>query len=211
MAHLSETAPFIANYGYSRRPLYRTTVARAASGRTERNSHWEYPLHVFSLPLRNRRQDELETILNYFHAAGGAGNTFSFFDRSEDRSCALSADPASDDITLGTATAAQTDFQLIKTYTAGGRTQSRKITRPVAASLLVEVDSVLQTVTTDYTLEDGGIVRFTAGLTGGEIVKAGFRFLVPVAFASDEVDITIHDYSASFVGDGVIDLVEVRE
>ena len=211
MAHLTEQAPFIAHYGYTRRPLYRTTVATAASGNTERNSHWEYPMHVFGLPLTNRRQPELEQIVNYFHAAAGRGNTFDFFDRFEDRSCALDDDPAQDDTTLGTAVAAQTDFQLIKTYTAGARTQSRKITRPVESSVLIEVDGVLQTVTSDYTVEAGGIIRFTSGLTGGEVIKAGFRFHVPVAFVSDEADMTIHNYSAGFVADSVVELIEVRE
>lgn len=212
MTHLTAEVPFVASYGYSRRLMYRTTVVQAASGRTERNSHWSYPLHVFGLPLQNRTQEQLEQIAQYFHAAGGAGNTFSFLDRFEDRSCAQADDPDDEDVTLGTATAAQTDFQLIKTYTYGGRTQTRKITRPVAASVVVAVDGSAQTVTTDYTIEDGGIIRFTSGLTGGEVVTAGFRFLVPVAFVSDEVDIMVHNHDGTgYIGDATVDLVEVRE
>lgn len=211
MTHLTAGLPFCPSYGYSRRMMYRTTVAESASGRTERNSRWAYPLHVFGLPLNNRLQTELEEIVQYFHAAGGAGHTFDFLDRSEDRTCALSADPASSDITLGTALASQTDFQLVKTYVFGGRTQSRKITRPIEASVLVEVDGTPQTVSTHYTIESGGIIRFNSGMSGGEVVRAGFRFYVPVAFASDDVDITIHNYSGGFVGDAVVDLVEVRE
>lgn len=211
MSHLTTAVPFVASYGYSRRLMYRTTVVQAASGRTERNSHWAYPLHVFGLPLQNRTQPELEAISEYFHAAGGSGNTFDFLDLSEDRTCALDGSPADDDVTLGTAVAAQTDFQLIKTYSIGGRTQSRKITRPIAASVLVAVDGAPQTITTHYTIETGGIIRFVSGMSGGEVVTAGFRFYVPVAFASDDVDITIHNYGGGFIGDAVVDLVEVRE
>ena len=211
MTHLTDPLVFCPSYQYSKRRRYRTDVAEAASGATERNSLWAYPLHVFGLPLNNRLQAELEEIAEYFHAAGGAGNTFDFFDRNEDRTCALDADPASDDVTLGTAVASQTDFQLIKTYIKGGRTQSRKITRPIAASVLVEVDGTPQTVTTDYTIQDLGIIRFNSGLSGGEIVKAGFRFYVPVAFASDDVDTTIHNRSSEYIGDSVVDLVEIRE
>lgn len=211
MSHLTTLAPLEPSYGYGRRLMYRTTVVQAASGKTYRNSLWDYPLHVFSLPLNNRTQAELEEIATYFHAAAGAGHTFDFLDRSEDRTCALSDDPDDEDVTLGTATASQTDFQLIKTYASGGRTQTRKITRPIAASVLVAVDGAPQTVTTDYTIETGGIIRFNSGLTGGEIVTAGFRFYVPVAFASDDVDITIHNYSGGYIGDSAIQLLEVRE
>ena len=211
MTHLTEALVFCPSFQYSKRRMYRTDVAQAASGRTERNSLWDYPLHVFGLPLNNRLQTELDEIGEYFHAAGGAGNTFDLFDRTEDRTCALSDDPASDDVTLGTAVASQTDFQLIKTYTAGGRTQARKITRPIEASVLVEVDGTPQTATTDYTIETGGIIRFLSGMAGGEVIKAGFRFHVPVAFASDDVDLTIHNSSGDFIGDIVVDLVEVRE
>ena len=67
-------------------------------------------------------------------------------------------------------------------------------------------------MTTDYTIESGGIIRFNSGLTGGEVVKAGFEFYVPVAFISDDVDINIVNKSAGvFVGDAVIELAEVRE
>lgn len=211
MTHLTTAVPFVASYGYSRRMMYRTTVVRSSNGRTERNSHWAYPLHVFGLPLNNRTQSELEQIVEYFHAAGGAGNTFDFLDTSEDRTCALDTDPATDDVTLGTATASQTDFQLIKAYTAGGRTQLRKITRPIASSVLVAVDGTPKTVTTDYTIEAGGIIRFNSGLTGGEVVTAGCRFYITVAFASDDVDIVIHNYGDGFIGDAVVELVEVRE
>ena len=211
MTHLTDPLVFCPSYQYSKRRMYRTDVAEAASGRTERNSLWSYGMHIFGLPLTNRLQDELEEIAEYFHAAGGAGNTFDFFDRTEDRTCALSADPAGDDVTLGTAVASQTDFQLIKTYTKGGRTQARKITRPIEASVLIEVDGTPQTVTTDYTIETGGIIRFNSGMSGGEVITAGFRFYVPVAFASDDVDITIHNKGGEFIGDSVVDLVEVRE
>lgn len=211
MAHLTAEFPTVLSYGCRRRPLYRTTVIAAASGATERNQHWQYPMHVYSLPLRNRQQSELDTLVAYWHAAAGRANTFEFLDPFEDRSCAQSAAPAQDDQALGTATASQTDFQLIKSYTAGGQTRTRKITRPIDSTVLVEVDSVLQTVTTDYTIEAGGIIRFTSGMLGGEVVKAGFRFRVPVAFADDELDVLVHNYSGGYIADANVDLLEVRE
>ena len=71
---------------------------------------------------------------------------------------------------------------------------------------------MLQTVTTDYTIETGGIIRFNAGLTGGEVIKAGFRFYVPVSFADDDIDISVDNRSGShYVSNSVLELIEVRE
>lgn len=211
MAHLTEVFPACFSFGMVRRPAYRTTVISAASGLTERNAHWTYPLHIYSCPLNNRTQTEVEDLLEYWHAAGGQANTFSLLDPGEDRSCALGDDVAQDDQTLGTAAASQTDFQLIKNYTRGGVTQVRKITRPIDSSVLVEVDSVLQTVTTHYTIDSLGVISFVTPMTGGEVVKAGFRFHVPVAFGSDDMDTRIHNYNSGFINDTSFDIIEVRE
>lgn len=211
MTHLTQALPFIPNYGYSRLARYRSTVIEASSGRTYANQSWEYPLHIFGLPLRGRKQAELEQILSYFHAAAGRANTFDFLDFAEDRTCSLGTDPANDDVTLGTATASQTDFQLIKTYTTGSVTRTRKITRPIDASWLIAVDGTPKTITTDYTIEAGGILRFNSGLTGGEVVTGGGRFYVPVRFGSDEIDVLIQNFRAGFIGDAIVDLYEVRE
>lgn len=211
MTHLTEALPFIPNYAYSRRAIYLTTLVQAASGKTEAAQRWQYPLHEFSLPLNGRKQSELEQILRYFHAAAGRANTFDFLDFSEDRTCSLGTDPANDDVELGTAEASQTDFQLIKTYVTGGVTRSRKLTRPIAASWLIAVDGTPKTITTDYTIESGGILRFNSGLTGGEVVTGGGRFYVPVRFASDDIEQIVHNYRLGFVADSTVVLMEDRQ
>ena len=68
MTHLTDPLVFCPSYQYGKRRLYRTDVAQAASGRTERNSLWEYGMHVFSMPLINRLQTELDELAEYFHA-----------------------------------------------------------------------------------------------------------------------------------------------
>lgn len=212
MAHLTALFPSDLSYNCRKRLLYRTTVIAAASGVTERNQHWEYPLHVFSIPLANRLQTELDTLVTYWHAAAGRANTFNFLDPFEDRSCDMDSEPARTDQILSTsATASQTDFQLIKEYTTGGVTRTRKITRPIANSTLVDVDGSPQTEGVDYDVDPLGIISFGTPMTGGEVVKAGYKFYVPVAFEDDELDILIHNFSGEYVGDISTELMEIRE
>lgn len=213
MTHLTEVFPAAFSYGSTRRPLYSTTVVRAASGMTERNSHWDYPLHIFNVPLTNRSQAQQEDLLEYWHAAGGQAHTFNMIDPSEDRTCSMLTSPSQSDQSLGAATAGQTDFQLVKAYTRGGRTQYRKITRPIDATVLIEVNSVLQTVTTDYTIDALGVISFVTPMTGGEIIKWGGRFYTPVAFGTDDVSYVMHNVNQTvgFITDASIDLIEVRE
>jgi uncharacterized protein (TIGR02217 family) len=202
--------PFVPNYAYQRIPRYRTTLVQASSGRTEALAHWAYPLHEFVLPLNGRKQNELEHILRYFHAAAGRAATFNFVDFYEDRSCSLGQEPAFDDVVIGTATDGQISFQLHKTYITGSVIRSRKITRPIDDSVLIGVDGVAQSPSA-FSVGDGGVVTFSNELDAGQVVTAGFRFAVPVRFGSDEIEQTIHNYVAGFVGDATVTLMEDRE
>jgi len=210
VGHLNEAIPFIPNYAYRRISRYRTTVVQSASGRTETNAHWAAPLHEFALPLNGRKQSELEYILRFFHAAIGRACTFNFVDFYEDRSCSLGDAPSHSDCVIATAEDGQTDFQLYKTYVVGDLTRSRKITRPITDTVSVAVDGVLLSPSM-YSVQDGGILSFFDPLAEGQVLTAGFRFAVPVRFGSDDIEQTIHNFRAGFIGDATVTLMEERE
>lgn len=210
MAYLSEVFPLVFSYDASRRFLYQNDVVKAISGKAERNGLWSYPLHVYGVPLKNRLQEEIENLFEYYHACGGRLNTFPLLDPFEDRTCGLYETPDDQDQALGTATAGQTVFPLVKNYTRGGVTRQRRILDPITAELLVAVDDAPQTITTDYTVTNG-IVTFNSPLSGGEVVTWGGRFYVPCAFDEDQMEQLIHNYSGGqFVGDTIIRLEEDR-
>ena len=101
------------------------------------------------------------------------------------------------------------DFQLIKNYIAG-LTQVRDITKPVTGTVLIAVDSVLKTETTDYTIDyTTGIITFldTKLPLIGEIVTAGYEFDVPCRFDTDQLNITFDAYS---IGSTSVPIIEVR-
>lgn len=213
MTDITERFPEKIGFGSSGGPQYATTIVRAFSGREERNSAWAYPLHVYNVATGIKDTAGMSEFLRFLHAAAGTAYSFPFRDYNDYKSCAVTATPSSSDQTLGTATASQTVFQLVKTYTATGRSQTRNITLPVSGSVLVEVDEVLQTETTDYSVNYAtGIITFVTPMTGGEVVKAGYLFDVPCRFGDDALDFAIQnsDGSGDFFGSGSASVVEVR-
>lgn len=211
MTHLTTPFPLELSFNARRRARWRTDRVIARSGRDEVNQLWSYPLHAYDVPLLNREQATIETLQAYHHAAAGIAHTFDFLDRHDDRTCALSASPAGDDQSLGAATAAQTDFQLVRSYSAGGQTATRKITRPIAGDLIVWVDSVLQVEGTDFDLDPLGVISFGTPMTGGEAVTWGGRYYVPCRFGEDELSQLIHNFNDGYISDVTVLVEEVRE
>jgi uncharacterized protein (TIGR02217 family) len=105
---------------------------------------------------------------------------------------------------LGLGDGVRTAFPLLKTYGADG--QVRRITRPVAASVLVAVNGV---TATGWSLSVGGVVSFAAAPPAGAVVTAGYRFDVPVRFASDQMDMARATFGAGDMPN--IPLIEIRE
>ena len=89
----------------------------------------------------------------------------------------------------------QHDLQLQKTYTSGPGTSIRKISKPVASPApQIYVNGVLQTITTDYTLDTttGMLTMVTAPAFVPTWIG---QFDVPVRFDSDDLEVEIQDMS----------------
>lgn len=171
------------------RPIRRVTVA---SGRRKKFVSWQYPLHNYDVVYGVRDRSDLYSVLQFWHACGGGEHEFRFRDFGDYKSTAdmLTAISATDQ-TIGTGDAVETDFQLIKTYTKGALSKTRKIVKPIAGAL-VSLDDVPQG--SGWTLDTTtGIITFSAAPGAGVVVKAGFEFDVPVEFADDGLDIQWDD------------------
>ena len=112
--------------------------------------------------------------------------------------------PAATDQLIGVGDGIRTRFPLIKSYGAG---EQRRITRPVAGSILVSVAGV--SMMTGWMLEPGGIIAFDTAPAAAAQVRAGFLFDVPVRFAEDRLEIN----RASFLAGEApsVPLIEIRE
>jgi uncharacterized protein (TIGR02217 family) len=105
---------------------------------------------------------------------------------------------------LGTGDGARVRFALVKHYGGG---EERRITRPVAGSVVVAVGGVARA--TGWTVEAGGELLFDVAPVTGAAVTAGYLFDVPVRFAEDRLEIN----RASFLAGAApsVPLIEVRE
>lgn len=87
----------------------------------------------------------------------------------------------------------------------------RHITKPVAGTVRVSVDSVEQIAGTDYVVDlTNGEITFLAGHEpgSGAVVAAGYEFDVPVRFDTDRLDINVTTFQAGDIPS--IPVIEVR-
>ncbi len=82
----------------------------------------------------------------------------------------------------------------------------RRITRPEAASVTVSING---TPASGWTLQPAGMISFAQSPASGAVVRAGFRFDVPVRFGEDRLEIAGANFAA---GDAPsVPIVELRE
>jgi uncharacterized protein (TIGR02217 family) len=187
-------------------PEFSTSVAVTASGFEKRNSLWSNARLRFDVGPGIRSEEELGTLLAFFRARRGAARGFRLRDPTDCSSGAMTGTPGLADQLLGTGDGIKADFPLIKAYGSGAALQLRRITRPVAASIMVSVDGAASSA---WSLVDGGIVRFNAPPAAGKAVRAGFLFDVPVRFAEDRLEVAGAAFAAGEAPS--VELIEVRE
>ncbi len=89
-------------------------------------------------------------------------------------------------------------FSLVKTYVDAGGSFTRRVEKPVEASVIVSVDGV-KAVLSDVSVDHAtGTVTFRAGKAppAGAAIRAGFEFDVPVRFAIDRIDVNLTAFEA---------------
>jgi uncharacterized protein (TIGR02217 family) len=118
----------------------------------------------------------------------------------------MTSTPTAADQLLGSGDGVRTDFLLTKAYGEGDALQLRRITRPVATSVVASLDG---TPSTAWTLAAGGLIRFASPPTTGKAVRAGFLFDVPVRFAEDKLEVSGAVFAAGEAPS--VPVIEIRE
>jgi uncharacterized protein (TIGR02217 family) len=163
------------------RPLDRIMLG---DGRTVRNARYAASLLRGDLGPFTRTLADVALLRAFWEARGGGLRGFRVRDRFDYQSCAPGGTPARTDQLIGTGDGVATTFQLVKTYSSGGQSYVRTIRKPVAGTVLVEVDGAPVTPASVNTAT--GVVTLSAAPATGHLVKAGFEFDVPVVFATDD-------------------------
>jgi uncharacterized protein (TIGR02217 family) len=187
-------------YGSSGGPKYQTTVAVTGGGHESRNADWEQARHRYDVAYGVRSLDDLEALIEFFHAAQGRAYGFRFWDPGDYKSCRTDTPPAATDQDQNHN--GSTTTQLIKTYSRGTLSRVRDIRKPVGGTVVVAVDGAessaysLDTTTgiitwdhTSYSIQavDTGnnVVELTGDLTG--TMSAGDSFEISGSTGNDGV------------------------
>jgi uncharacterized protein (TIGR02217 family) len=171
-------------------PGFKVSIIGMDSGQEERVARWSSPRRKYDAQFENISPTDEIALRDFFTAINGPTTGFRYkdwLDYSTDSS-ALPQDsgstPAHTDVQIGVGDGSTTQFQLIKTYTAGAFSKTRNITKPVADTTLIGIDGVNQESgwSVDTTT---GLVTITPAPSTGEVVTAGCDFDVPVRFGED--------------------------
>lgn len=191
---------------------YQTKIIELDSGAEQRIARWSQARRRYDVSRGIETEDDLGTILEFWHARRGNAYGFKFLDWWDYTTAENHRDdPDDEDEQLGTGDGSETEFQLIKRYTSGGITRTRNLRKPMSGTVVVSVDGVAQTEGVDFTVDTTtGIVTFSAAPAIGEVIKAGCKFYVPVRFnvASEETLYFAHDAHGAGEAEG-IELIEI--
>jgi len=185
-------------YDLKLRKMWKTDVVDYDTGKEQANQVWSRPKRFWTLPYNVMLRKYRDKLIELFDRAHGGYNIFLFED-PYDYECALTECSI-------TAIAAQTEFQLIKTYYGSeSETWDENKTRIQPGSIfppIVKVDNVEKTEDVDYTLDDDtGIVTFGAAPGAEAVITANYRFYYPVRFNTDEYEETTIYQSIFSMGD----------
>lgn len=186
------------SYGATGGPMFLTDVVTTISGHEQRNSKWSQSRAKYNVASGVKTETQWQALIAFFRARRGKAVGFRFKDWS---------DYKVESVQIGVGDDSTTEFQLVKIYSSGPVAVSRDITKPVAGSVDIYVDSILQSsgVSVDTTT---GVVTFSTPPTTDEVITADFEFDVPVRFDTDEMAVSMDSFDAGNWSS--IPLIEVR-
>jgi uncharacterized protein (TIGR02217 family) len=192
--------------GTSGGPGRRTDIVALSNGRESRKQRWRDARRRYDAGSGVRSVSDLYEVVAFFEARAGQLYGFRFADPVDFQSCGPEATVSATDQVLGTGDGERTAFQLVKHYGDAGGSTERLIAKPQAGSVIVSVNG---TPTVDFTLDPPtGIVTLVAAPASGAVVRAGFRFDVPVRFDTDRIEVDLKAFQAGSIPS--IPLVEVK-
>ena len=190
-------------------PQRRTDVVTLANGYEERNTPWAHSRRVYDAGLGMRSIDDVQALTGFFEARMGQMYGFRWKDWADFKSCASSVGVTFEDQSLGFGDGVRTDYQLVKTYSSGGHSYVRPITKPVAGTVRVGIEQDALQEGSDYEVDlSTGIIRFAHAPDPEMQVLAGFEFDVPVRFDTDRILVSVASFQAGQLPD--VPVIEVR-
>ncbi|MCE2926464.1 MAG: DUF2460 domain-containing protein [Rickettsiales bacterium] len=199
MAFVEVRFPADIAFGSAGGPEYNTDIVITQGGYEQRNINWSQARARYNVAHGVKTQAQLDELIAFFRARKGRADGFRFKDWTDYRVTGQS---------LGSGNGTKTQFQLVKSYISGSVTESRTINKPVAGTVVVYLNGVVQNPSTYSLNTTTGMITFNTAPANGVAVMADFEFDVPVRFDTDRLSATIDTYASHSWSD--IPLVEVR-
>jgi uncharacterized protein (TIGR02217 family) len=199
MAFVETRFPTDIAYGSAGGPEYFTDIVVTHSGYEQRNVNWAQARARFNVAQGVKTQSQLDTLIAFFRARKGRADGFRFKDWTDYQGI---------DQNIGTGDGVATVFQLRKLYLSGGITETRTIIKPVAGTVAIKFDNVVQNPANFTVNTTNGQVTFSSVPALSVVITASFEFDVPVRFDTDRLSASLDNYGSYSWGD--IPLVEVR-
>lgn len=192
-------------------PERRTDVVTLGSGFEERNARWADSRRSYNAGYGVRSIDDLHSVLAFFEERRGRLTGFRWRDHADWKSCPPSQPPSAIDQIIGTGDGISAQFQIAKTYGSSFAPWTRAIAKPVAGTVMIAVDGVVQVLPASLQIDHTtGRVTFLPGHIPppGKLITAGFEFDVPVRFDTDKLDISLQGFAHGAIPN--IPIIEVR-
>jgi len=195
--HEIQFPPKIA-YGAAGGAEFNTTIVTTLAGYEQRNVNWLKARGRWDVSTGIKSQVDIAAVIAFFRARFGKAYGFRFKDWTDYQGI---------NENLGTGNGSNKIFQLARTYVSGSYAYQRDIKKPVAGTVNVYLNSILQS--SGYTLDTTtGLITFTTAPANTVLVNADFQFDVPVRFDTDALSVRA-DGPGIFVWDS-IPIVELR-
>ena len=193
-------------------PGLNTQIMRTDSGAEERIARWSSPLHRYNLRYAIKTRAQMAELRRFYWGRLGALHSFRFKDWT-DFTTATDGNSAGayGDCQIGVGDGTTTVFQLVKTYTSGGYTRSRTITKPVDGTVAIGVNG--SAVGSGWSLNYAtGQLTFSSAPALGHAITWGGEFDVHVRFGKgldSHFAATLEGFDTTSLGD--VEIVEVLE
>jgi len=173
-------------------PGFKTTIMTLSSGHEKRNIDWQRTRGKWDIGYGIQEKADLKAVIDFFYARQARAHSFRFKDWSDYHV----GDPYTDTPQIfAEGNGVLLQFQIEKHYTSGGYTFVRPITRIVAGSARVFVNSV--ELLSGWTINTStGILTFSSAPANLSQIAIFCEFDVPVRFDMDNLEINMETFES---------------
>ena len=180
--------PACPSFGFTSQPMYSVSSVVLSGGQRRPNRNWNRPLYQYNASVSPRAEDDVQELLEFWHAVGGTFTGFRFRDHADYKSCRVNQTPTATDQPVVGDGGSPATYRLTKRYTVGSMSQDREVYKPIDGEMLLAADGSPLSEGSDFTIDyANGIVTYDSDVLNTspapELTWGGL-FDVPVYFDS---------------------------